>query len=172
MDDGRFEERFRVLYPRVCRFLGAQLGGSGRAEEVAQEAFLRLYRDAPPGLSDDAARRWVFRVARNLALNEAARARRWGRISDELRHTTDVGAPALEEAADRRREMGRLRRLVAELPEAGRAALLLREQQGMSYREIAAVLRLSLSNVKVLIFRARSSLRRRGREEPRASGAR
>jgi len=172
LDESRFEERFRELYPRVCRFLGAQLRASGQAEELAQEAFLRLYRDGPRDLSDDAARRWVFRVARNLALNETARTRRWWRIADDLRHRPPAHSVRPDEFAGRREELERFRSLFQELPEAQRAALLLREQQAMSYREIAAVLRVSLANVKVLIFRARGFLRERGSGESRASSAR
>ena len=71
--EARFTALFHELYPRLCRFLGAMLGDSRRAEELAQECLLRLYRSSMRTAPESDVRNWTFHVGRNLALNERKR---------------------------------------------------------------------------------------------------
>ena len=115
------------------------------------------------------ARFWLFRVARNLALNELAkrstRQRLFGKVVDALRSETPGPAERLEAAE--RKEM--ILNLLKHLPEHQRAALLLREQEEMSYSEIARVLDVSEGKVKIDIYRARTMLRARWHRAQQAS---
>jgi len=129
--------------------LGANRGG----QDIAQEAFVRLYRKGSSAIPAPEARFWIYLVARNLALNELKRRSVRNRIAADLRTlaASNYRNPEQDyEEAERRQILVRLLEL---LPEQQRAALLLREQQQMSYAEIARVLDVSESKVKVDIHR-------------------
>ncbi len=160
-EEEEFSRFFDEHFPRLHRFLDQLLGrGRGLAEEVAQESFMRLYHAGLDSLPRGEARFWLFRVARNLALNELEKGRTRRRLLDRV---VGVFSPAQAASPERVYEATEQARAVVEmlkgLPEPQRAALLLREQEGMSYREIAAVLGVSEGKVKVDVFRARGSLR-------------
>jgi RNA polymerase sigma factor (sigma-70 family) len=161
--DAEFAEIFNEFYPSLCRFLECLLGGaSGAAQDVAQESFMQLHRTGVEKIARDEVRFWLFRVARNFALNElskrSTRQRLFGRVVDALRSAPPPSQAERLEAAERK-EL--ILDLLKHLPEHQRAALLLREQEEMSYREIAQVLDVSESKVKVDVFRARTALRER-----------
>jgi RNA polymerase sigma-70 factor (ECF subfamily) len=169
--DAEFAEIFNEFYPSLCRFLECLLGGaSGAAQDIAQESFMSLYRTGPGKIARDEVRFWLFRVARNFALNElnkrSTRQRLFGKVVDALRPQTQGLAERLEAAERKELILGMLKHL----PEHQRAALLLREQEEMSYTEIARVLNVSEAKVKVDIFRARSTLRERW-QRAQAAGA-
>jgi RNA polymerase sigma-70 factor (ECF subfamily) len=172
-EDDEFAELFDEFHPSLCRFLECLLGGArAAAEDIAQESFLRLYRAGRDGPPQREARFWLFRVARNLALNELNRGQTHRRLFDRVveMFTSQKKDPEREyEAVERR---GMVLEMLKLLPEQQRAALLLREQEEMSYREIADVLCVSEAKVKVDIFRARERLRERwGRAQKSATEA-
>ncbi len=158
-DNEEFAVIFNEVYPNLCRFLECLLGGEAAAQDIAQESFLRLHR--ADGVPSRDARFWLYRVARNLALNELnkrqTRTRLLGKVADVFRRKEPDPEELLEQTERRRI----LFELLNGLPEDQRAALLLREQEEMSYGEIARVLNVSESKVKVNIFRARNNLRAR-----------
>ena len=162
-DDEEFAGVFNDLYRDVRRFLECLLCSPSAAQDVAQESFLRLYRKGA-GVPAAEARFWVFRVARNLALNELSKTRTRERLADnviDMQRPRAMNPEKQYEQAERERiVLG----LLKTLPEQQRAALLLREQQEMSYAEIARVLAVSESKVKVDIHRARTFLRARWKE--------
>lgn len=161
-EDDEFARFFDESYPSLCRFLSCLLGGGrASAEDVAQESFMRLYHRGLRSFPEGEARFWLFRVARNLALNELERGQTRRRLFDKVAAAFGArpASPEREyEAAERR---GLLLEMLKRLPEPQRAALLLREQEEMSYAEIAGVLGVSEAKVKVDIFRARAALRDR-----------
>ncbi len=165
-----FEMVFSEVYPSLCRFLDCLLASRSAAEDIAQETFLQFYRQAFGRVPIGEARFWLFRVARNLALNELKRRRTRVRFFDKVvevfRPKTVSPEAAFEDAEQRHLVLDWL----ASLPEPQRAALVLREQEEMSYRDIARVLAVSESKVKVDIFRARSTLRAKWTEAQTASG--
>ncbi|MBS1797997.1 MAG: sigma-70 family RNA polymerase sigma factor [Acidobacteria bacterium] len=160
---------FREVYPGLCRFLENIVGRDRLAQDLAQESFLRLCRAELGPIPHDEIRFWLYRVARNLALNELGRSRTrtkfWRRLVDFL--AADEPDPERKMIADESRRI--VRRLLERLPETRRSALLLREQEEMSYREIALVLDVSESKVRVDIFRARQELRKMWFEEENKS---
>jgi RNA polymerase sigma-70 factor (ECF subfamily) len=173
-EDDEFARFFDESYPSLCRFLECLLGGGrAAAEDVAQESFMRLHHKGLGSLPEGEARFWLFRVARNLALNELNRGQTRRRLFDRVVAAFGGHAPDPEreyEAAERRELVLEMLRL---LPEQQRAALLLREQEEMSYREIAGVLGVSEAKVKVDIFRARGALRDRwGKTQKAVAGKR
>ncbi len=169
--DAEFAQIFDEYYPSLCRFLECLLGGaSGAAQDIAQESFMQLYRTGMETIVREEVRFWLFRVARNFALNElnrrGTRQRLLGRVVDALRPDAPPNPAERLEAAERK-EL--ILSLLKHLPEHQRAALLLREQEEMSYAEIARVLNVSEGKVKVDIFRARTTLRARWHRTQEAS---
>ncbi len=158
-------EIFQEHCAGLCRFLTSIVGVGGSAQEIAQESFLRLCQAELGGVSNKEIRFWLFRVARNLALNkvnrEKNRKRLWNRVTEAFAVYTRGPAEELERSEAQRR----VRRLLKRLPEHQRSALILREQEEMSYRDIALVLGILDSKVKVDIFRGRKKLRQMWHED-------
>ena len=160
--DEEFTMLFQEFYPSLCRFLECLLGGRVElAQDLAQESFLQLHRTAWETLPHEQARFWLYRVARNFAINEFRKSHTRYRLFDQV---VEVMSPRARNP-EQEYETQELKQLVHEmlqtLPEHQRTALLLREQEQLSYREIGQVLNISESKVKVDIFRARASLRER-----------
>ena len=163
-EEDEFAVIFHEFYPSLCRFIACLLGGHGAsaiAQDIAQESFLQLYRTGLSSLPAGEARFWLYRVSRNFALNELnkrnTRHRLIGRVVDIFR----AHVPTPEEEFELAERKDLVVDMLRTLPEQQRAALLLREQEEMSYKEIAAVLNVSESKVKVDVFRARTLLRER-----------
>jgi RNA polymerase sigma-70 factor (ECF subfamily) len=163
--DEEFARFFDEFYPSLCRFLACLLGGHGAshtsAQDIAQDAFLRLHREGFDKFPAGEARFWLFRVARNLALNELGKRQTRHRLFDKVVESFKTRAPTPAEEFELTERRTRVLEMLKTLPEHQRAALLLREQEEMSYREIAGVLNVSEAKVKVDIFRARTSMRER-----------
>lgn len=155
---------FNEIYPNLCRFLECLMGERASAQDVAQESFLRLYRFGLYRLPSGEARFWLYRVARNLALNELAKKRTRAKHSERVIELFTAAPPNPEEVFAQSERRQKVLELMESLPEDQRAALLLREQEEMSYSQIARVLNVSESKVKSDIFRARGSLRARWNE--------
>jgi len=82
-EDDEFTMLFQDFYPSLCRFLECLLGGrSALAQDLAQESFLQLHRTVWGTLPPTEARFWLYRVARNFALNEFRRAHTRYRLFD------------------------------------------------------------------------------------------
>jgi RNA polymerase sigma factor (sigma-70 family) len=172
-EDEEFTMLFQDFYPSLCRFLECLLGGrAALAQDLAQESFLQLHRTAWDTLSPGEARFWLYRVARNFAINEfrkgQTRYRLFDRVVEVMRPRTRN--PEEEYETLERKEL--VLEMLQSLPEDQRTALLLREQEQLSYREIGHVLNVSESKVKVDIFRARTALRERWSKRVKAYGAR
>jgi len=145
------EACFRARYPALVQFLHGMVHDRARAEDVAQESFRRLVIRGPTTRPD--ADRWVFRVARRLALDELKLERH--RRARELEYEPSTDDPAFDPD-----DIAQVRRLVASLPDRPREVLLLREVSGLSYQEIADVVRRNVNTVKQDLHRARAALRR------------
>ncbi len=174
--DEEFTRFFNEFYPSLCRFLDCLLGGRGgsatAAQDIAQETFLQLHRTGFDNLPREEARFWLFRVGRNLCLNELNRSRTRHRLFDQVVNAFRAHVPGPEEEFEMTERKQRVLEMLGHLPEGQRSALLLREQEEMSYREIAAVLGVTEAKVKVDVFRARTSLRERWGRRQSALAAR
>ena|ERR1044072_7657639 len=155
----QFVSVFNEVYPNLCRFLASMLGNESAAQDLAQECFLRLHRFGLARLESGEARFWLFRVARNLALNEMEKKQTRLKLVGKIVEIFHPPLPTPEEVLVQSESRARVFDLLHKLPEHQRAALLLREQEEMSYSEIAEVLGVPQSKVKSDIFRARIVLR-------------
>ena len=159
-DRRAFDALFARYTPRVLAFLTRMVRDRGRAEELTQDVFVRIYNAAARYEPRARFSTYVFGIAHNLALNELARAhRKYERSTSDL--TEAAGAdprPTADEQLDGERMRGRLERALATLPERQRAALLLRSEQDLDYDEIAETLETTVSSVKSLLHRAREAV--------------
>ncbi len=163
-NDEEFTQIFNEHYGSLCRFLECMTGGRSLAQDLAQECFLKFYNLASHELPADEARFWLFRVGRNLALNELSKGRTHRRLFDKIVEALRPRASNPEQQLERNEHLSLINAMLETLPEQQRTMLLLREMEEMSYREMAQVLRVSESKIKVDLFRARHALRAK-REE-------
>jgi RNA polymerase sigma-70 factor, ECF subfamily len=141
---------------RIFGYCLGQLDSREEAEDATQTTFMNAFRGLQRGVVPRVEDAWLFRIAQNVCLSRRRSARRRGRIETPTNFTVlqDL-APAPERRSD---ELIRLQDVLAQMPPMQRRAILMREWRGLSYREIAAELRLSVAAVETLIFRARRSL--------------
>ena len=150
-----FADLYRAHAQDVYRFAFYLSGDSTRAEDIVSETFLRIW-DSAAVVRRDTVRGYLFTIARNVFLHDLRRSRR----QDPLEDIHTVAATVVRELESREDLRATLAALQT-LPEADRSALLLHAREGVSYEEIARVLGLSLSAVKVKIHRARFYLAER-----------
>ena len=159
-EDDEFTTLFQEFYPSLCRFLESLLGGrAALAQDLAQESFLQLHRTAWTTLAPSEARFWLYRVARNFAINEFRKGQTRYKLFDRVVEVMSPRPRNPEEEYETKERQRLVLDMWQSLPEDQRVALLLREQEQLSYREIGTVLNISESKVKVDIFRARTALR-------------
>jgi len=170
IDSQQFEAFMKAYQNMVFTTAVRLLGSETEAEDVSQEVFLKAYERYAELKDSPTVGGWLKTVARNLCLNHLSRYRaRWRFFSemasdrdDEDASTPEWAAPDTHEqavAAGDHRQL--LESVLHKLPPAQRVPLVLYHFDEMSYEEIAAKLRVSLSKVKTDIHRGRESLRRK-----------
>src|SRR5438067_2831773 len=157
----------RALYERysvqIFRYCLHQLGSREEAEDAVQSTFLNAFRGIKRGIVPELESAWLFKIAENVCLSRRRSTWRRNRIESTADfEIVEELAPAPSRLAD---ELVGLQDVLEQMPESQRRAILLREWQGLSYREIAAELELSQTAVETRIFRARRSLAA-GLEQP------
>ncbi len=156
--EGAFEAIFRAYYGQVFAAAYRLLGSGQEAEDVAQEAFLRLYRYPLPAGREHNLAGWLLRVATNLAYN-ALRSRK--RRQDRERRATEEWADASSGRAALDPDAGeRVREVLATLPER-QVQILFMRQAGLSYAEVADALGVAPGSVGTLVARAERAFRER-----------
>ena len=154
------ERAFRTLAERHAgAALGLArriLGSEAAAEDIVQDALLRVWINAPRWRPEAAFRTWLYRIVVNLCLN--ARRRAPDLPLDAAGQVADPASAADEQLRLRERDR-RLAAAILELPERQRAAVVLTYQEGLSNADVAEVLDTSVSSVETLLVRARRTLR-------------
>jgi RNA polymerase sigma-70 factor (ECF subfamily) len=173
-DNAAFDYLALKFHRPMIAFMYRMCRNQALAEELAQEVFLRVYRSRKSYAAEAKFTTWLYRIATNLAVNHARdnKVERSGKVvsldepDDETGTTLDVADPTLnaEQVILRRERLAAIKKHVMALPEKQRAAVLMHKYQSMDYREIAAVLKLSESATKSLLFRAYEALRERLKE--------
>lgn len=146
-------DRYRERLARYLLSFGLCMAD---CEEIIQDVFLLLFEHLRKGKPRDNLRGWVFRVAHNLALKRRQQARRTSELVGQIDGWNDLAvdpSPSPEDQASNRQRSARVRAVVQALPEQDRRCLVLRAE-GLSYREIASVLDMSLGAVSVSLARS------------------
>jgi RNA polymerase sigma-70 factor (ECF subfamily) len=161
---GDDEEAARLLVERwqspVFAFLLRMLGSREEAEDLAQEVFLRACRSAGRYRAEGRFRSWLFRIAGNLARSALRRRKvlRWVRFEPGV-HDRAAPSGGADRALEQQERKEMVRRALDGLPPRQREAMLLRRYEGMSYREIAETMKVSVPSVESLLQRAMQALR-------------
>lgn len=147
------------LSPRLLSYVSRLLRDRAEAEDVVQEALLRLWRMAPDWRSGEArVTTWLYRVATNLVTDRlrAGQRRRLSALDEAAEPADDApGAVARLIEADR---MAALDAALASLPERQRQAVILRHLEGLSNPEIATILEIGVEAVESLTARGKRAL--------------
>lgn len=151
---------------RLVNFLHRYTQNQATSEDIAQEAFLRLYKAAPelePGAKLSTI---LYRIAYNLAVDHARRNK--SRSVKAPTQSLDVEADSVQPAAapgtspdaifETNQQNKKIAAMLAELPDTQHLAIILKAYEDRSYAEIAEIMDLSTSSVESLLFRARQSL--------------
>jgi RNA polymerase sigma-70 factor (ECF subfamily) len=158
----------------IINFMYRMAHNQAVAEELAQEVFLRVYRSRETYRAEARFSTWLYRIATNLGVNYARDTRLERAAStvyldeadSETGTTPDVAdlAPSAEAYMIRQERLNAIRQHVLALPERQRMAVLMHKYEGMDYKQIGDVLKLSESATKSLLFRAYQTLREKLKE--------
>lgn len=152
-DTGPLEELFRRHHRSLFGFLRRTTGSQELAEDLTQEAFLRVLRYRRSFDAGRSFRPWLFGIARNLLIDRAGERRPQPATEIETATATDRAASP-ERAFEARQTLTRVEGALVRLSTEQREALLLARFQDLSYREIGEILDCSEGAVKGRVFRA------------------
>jgi RNA polymerase sigma factor (sigma-70 family) len=163
--DEAFEELYRRYRPRIGAFVHRMVHDAGRAEDLTQDAFVAALRRMRETECEIVFRPWIYEIARNAAIDMHRRAGR----ADEVSFDSDVGLPASDmlrygaapgpdAVVIGRETFAHFRDALEELSEPHHEIIVLRELEGLSYREIGERMNLSEAAVESTLFRARRKL--------------
>jgi RNA polymerase sigma-70 factor (ECF subfamily) len=150
---GDLYERYATQIHGYCLH---QLGSREEAEDAVQTTFMNAFRGLSRGIVPELESAWLFKIAHNVCLSR--RRSSWRRSKIEAPNNFEVlqeVIPGREQVSD---ELIGLQDVLETMPESQRRAILLREWQGLTYREISTELGLTQAAVETLIFRARRAL--------------
>ncbi|MGB8771416.1 MAG: sigma-70 family RNA polymerase sigma factor [Candidatus Korobacteraceae bacterium] len=168
-DDVAFDYLVEKYRRQMVSFMHRMTRNQAVAEELAQEVFLRVYRSRQSYAASAKFTTWLYRIATNLAVNHARDTKHerpentvnLDEPNADTGMTMDVADGSLnaEQTILRKERLAAIRRQVEALPERQRTAVIMHKYQNMDYKQIAAVLKLSESATKSLLFRAYETLR-------------
>jgi RNA polymerase sigma-70 factor, ECF subfamily len=153
--DRDFDQLFAGFYRRLARLLYRITGDTAKAEEVASEAFWRLYTKPPAARTN--LEGWLYRTGLRLALDQLKKDRRRARY--EALASVFGLAPGPQQLLEQDEERTRVRQVLAAL-RVDQVALILLRAEGLSYAETAAALHLNPASVGTLLARAEQAFRK------------
>ena len=152
MDRHQYNQCVEQYADRLFRFAFASLRNREQAEDVVQESFARVWEKAKT-IDFATAKTYLFATAHHAMIDEVRRNQRFASLEEQapnVEQGSNIPYPDVNDI---------LHKAIGTLPEAQRNALLLRDYEGYSYREIGDITGQSEAQVKVNIFRARTALK-------------
>lgn len=169
-DRGAFAELIDRYKDPLVGYLVRLTGCRARAEEVAQETFLRLYQTASRYREQGRLVAYLYRIATNLVRSEERKARRWQVLSSVFSSNGRGPDPSPQSQLLRDEVKGQVAKALRALPARYRAVVVLRDIEGWTYQDIAKALGCREGTVKSRINRGRTQMREL--LEPYVSGGR
>ncbi len=154
MQSDQLERLWELYCCRLLAFIRRRVSNDADAEDILQEVFIRIHRTLCCSNEWKKPESWIYQVTRNLIIDYYRRRKDWVELPQDL----SVEADFDEDDPDARLALS-LRETIDTLPEPYRQALILTEYQGLSQKELAKRLGLSLSGAKSRVQRARLKLR-------------
>lgn len=154
-----FKNRVLPSRDKMYRFALRLLKNEEEAEDVVQEALLRAWQNIEKLLTYDSMEAWCMRVVRNLAYDRLkSKNYRQDPLDDSL-YNLEAPQPGPAQATESNEMMQNIHHYIEQLPDKQKQVMILRDIEGFSYNEIADILGLNMSSVKVNLFRARQAVR-------------
>lgn len=158
------EEAFRLLvsryFQKICGFIGRMMSGAAETEDIVQESFFRLWRYPNRWQPEKASlSTWLHRIAHNLCIDYLRKQSRMDYQTDNTEIVTTDTHPSLEADITKLELAERVKLLIGSLPERQRTALILCHYQGLSNKEAAQILDISVDALESLMARARRKLK-------------
>jgi RNA polymerase sigma factor (sigma-70 family) len=165
-DDRAFERLYRRYQRRIAAYVHGMVNDHGRAEDITQEVFMSALRRMRETDRPIIFKPWVYEIAKNACIDAFRRSRRAEEVSydaDEGLGSSDHGrlvsrSPTPDVAVDTRMSLDHLRGAFGGLSEMHHDILVMRELEGLSYREIGRRLGMTRPSVESTLFRARRRL--------------
>jgi RNA polymerase sigma-70 factor (ECF subfamily) len=164
-DVSAFEQLMCKHQKSVINTIYRFIGNRAKAEELAQEVFLKVYNSAQKYKPKAKFSTWLYKITSNLCLNEL-RKKRFETVSlslDDLGEETNdlIDAKQIppDIALEKNERVALIKKALESLPEKQRMALILREYNDLSYKEIAEVMRCSVASVQSRLQRAKATLK-------------
>jgi RNA polymerase sigma-70 factor, ECF subfamily len=167
----RFQQVYDEYQERIFRYL-TRMVGRDEAEDVMQEVFVKIGLALETFRGESGLSTWIYRIATNAALDKLRRpshrpsgekllsVESIAQIREEENIWTGEVADSTEQRVIRQEMNGCIREIISTLPEAYRAVIVLSELEGLSDREIADILGLTVEATKIRLHRARARLKK------------
>ena len=159
-DQSAFRNVYKECYPLLMKICYHIVYNLDIAQDLVQKAFERLYIKNMTFPSEDDAKYWLIRVAKNLALNHVRRNKREINMVEKVRQMPSSGTYVVDgvrELSDKE-TIREVRAAIEQLPDNLKMVITLKEYGNLDYRAIGKILGISESNVKVRVHRARKKL--------------
>jgi RNA polymerase sigma-70 factor (ECF subfamily) len=156
--DRSFLEAYEALFSVIFRVAYRITGDTGKAEDICHDAFIKYYERGRPFPDLTQAKYWLLRVVKNLSLNTAKRKKRERRAYESLQKIMPPAAGSEEDTFLKRDTELAVQAALKKLPHNLRIVLILKEYEGLTYKEIGSIMGISEGNVKVRVFRGREKL--------------
>ncbi|MCW2998562.1 MAG: sigma-70 family polymerase sigma factor [Solirubrobacterales bacterium] len=165
-DDRAFERLYERYHRRIAAYVYGMVNDHGRAEDLAQDVFISALRRMRETDGPIAFKPWVYEIAKNACIDQFRRARRTQEVSFDAEDglgAADQGrlanaGPTPDAAVDQKMSLDHLCGAFGQLSDTHHQILVMRELEGLSYREIGERLDLSRPSVESTLFRARRRL--------------
>lgn len=167
-DKSSFEKLMVRFYPRVLNFIYRFVNQKEVAEDLTQDVFMKVYKSAVNYQPKAKVSTWIFTIAKNTALNELSRRKKFAYSLDADNKTSEGSVQSQHEdfterkpdqQLERQERMEVVRTAVQSLPENQRMAVILRRYENMTYDEIAKTMGTTSKAVKSLLSRAKENLK-------------
>jgi len=157
---GAFERIYRATCDYVYTIALKVTGNRPDAEEVTQDVFLKIFRELKRFRFASSFTTWLYRVTINSALNATRKTRKQRMRQVEYNDAIAVGNErrATHDAIEREHNVARVNAMLEALNPDQRACIVLREIEGLRYKEIADVLKIPINTVRSRLQRAREAL--------------
>ena len=148
-----FEELYIAYSPEVYRFAFWLSGDAAEAEDITSETFVRAWMNFN-SIRTETLKAYLFTIARNIFLESLRKHGNHAELADEIADHR----PGMEKQIEHESELDTVRNILQALPEVDRSAFVMRVQYDLPYEEIARVLEISETSVKVKVHRVRKKL--------------
>lgn len=159
-DEAAFKQVYAEAFPILMKIAYHVTYNADVAEDICQDAFIRFYDKDMTFPSMEDAKFWLIRVIKNLSINYVKKKAREAASIEKIKKAPTSDNPFKDGASEllMKESQQAVRKAVAQLPEMYRMVIVLKEYADLDYKQIAKVMNISESNVKVRVHRARREL--------------